>query len=307
MPPSLRTTAGEERCVGIELEFSGVPLETTAQLIATLYRGKVTENSTYEFKIETDDYGAFTVEIDSSVLKKKKYENFLLSLGLDKTVLNRSTLEEVLKSVAAWVLPYEITTPPIPLSRLYTIELLQQKLGEAGAEGTDSSFLNAFGLHFNIQVAEPTVEYIHDMTAAFVVLQENIRKYEAVNLTRKVSSYLGYYSADYNLLLTDSSYKPTLEQFAKDYVHHVGTRNKDLDLLPLLAFYCGQKILDNVTSAELVGTRPAFHYRLPNSLPNHPEWRISESWNRWVQVETLCDDKKRLAKLKRMYQLKYIQ
>jgi hypothetical protein len=46
---------------------------------------------------------------------------------------------------------------------------------------------------------------------------------------------------------------------------------------------------------QKIKSRPTFHYRLPNSRVDEPQWGgVVEDWNRWVQVERLAFDQRRL-------------
>ncbi|MDZ7681994.1 MAG: amidoligase family protein [Fodinibius sp.] len=47
--------------------------------------------------------------------------------------------------------------------------------------------------------------------------------------------------------------------------------------------------------------RPTFHYRLPNSRINNPNWRFEEEWNHWLAVEKLAGNNEMLDKLCRLY------
>ena len=46
---------------------------------------------------------------------------------------------------------------------------------------------------------------------------------------------------------------------------------------------------------EKIAARPVFHYRLPQAHSGAAGWSIAPDWNRWVAVERLAADGKRLA------------
>ena len=71
------------------------------------------------------------------------------------------------------------------------------------------------------------------------------------------------------------------------------TRNRELDLLPLLAAIDK----DAVTAALAMSRRPYVrpsHYRLPNTRLGQDGWSVLVEWERWLSVEELATDKKLL-------------
>ena len=74
---------------------------------------------------------------------------------------------------------------------------------------------------------------------------------------------------------------------------HNPTRNRDLDLLPLLHHFDETRVRA-VLPNEKINGRPTFHYRLPDARLSDPGWSIAPDWNRWVCVERLAADRERL-------------
>ncbi len=95
--------------------------------------------------------------------------------------------------------------------------------------------------------------------------------------------------------MLDPLYRPGMERLIDDYLAQNPTRNRALDLLPAMAYADPARVLARVGRPDLVKPRPAYHYRLPNSLVGDPVWTIAAEWNRWVQVERLAADGPRLA------------
>ena len=85
-----------------------------------------------------------------------------------------------------------------------------------------------------------------------------------------------------------------------DYIAFNPTRNRDLDLLPLLAFIDEAEVRRQLPD-EKINPRPTFHYRLPDMQLGDPDWGLASEWNRWVLVERLAEDGERLAALCRDY------
>ena len=81
--------------------------------------------------------------------------------------------------------------------------------------------------------------------------------------------------------------------FIDDYLAANPTRNRDLDLLPLLHYFDETRVRA-VLPNEKINGRPTFHYRLPDARVSDPGWSIAPDWNRWVCVERLAADRERL-------------
>lgn len=88
------------------------------------------------------------------------------------------------------------------------------------------------------------------------------------------------------------SYQPSMAGFMDDYLAGNPTRNRALDLLPVLSEVDLDRVKDRVNPDEksLVKGRPAFHYRLPDCRLGDPGWSIAGEWNRWFLVETVAND-----------------
>src|SRR4051812_28442853 len=144
LPPAVRNAAGEVRRAGFELEYAGVDLEQSARLICDVFGGREIVESTYQRRVETDG-GTFQVEIDTSLLKDKKYEAPLRAIGLNPEQMDLRWLEEALLGTFSTVIPIEIGTPPIPITNLAPLDALRRRLHDAQAKGTRASILYAFG------------------------------------------------------------------------------------------------------------------------------------------------------------------
>lgn len=72
-------------------------------------------------------------------------------------------------------------------------------------------------------------------------------------------------------------------------------------MLPALACVDEAGVLQSAEEPDLIKPRPAFHYRLANSLIDDPAWRIAGEWNYWVIIERLAEDKSALARFTREY------
>jgi hypothetical protein len=89
-----------------------------------------------------------------------------------------------------------------------------------------------------------------------------------------------------------------MDEIFAGYLEHNATRNRALDLLPMLAEIDGDRVRDTVDDPR-IKARPAFHYRLPNCHIERKDWTLADSWNAWCVVERLTarqDDLDSLAK-----------
>jgi hypothetical protein len=78
-----------------------------------------------------------------------------------------------------------------------------------------------------------------------------------------------------------------MDEIFSDYLAHNASRNRALDLLPLLAEIDEERVRGTVDDPR-IKARPAFHYRLPNCQIERPDWSLSASWNTWLVVEQLA-------------------
>ena len=61
------------------------------------------------------------------------------------------------------------------------------------------------------------------------------------------------------------------------------------------------ELIQSKVSSDLVSARPTFHYRLPNSEVDDPDWSLARAWSGWIQVERLAADSHRLDEMSRLY------
>ncbi len=298
-PPHLKNRAGEERTVGYEFEFTGIEIEQVAQLVKNLYGGKIEKISTYEIEVQDSEFGTFKIELDAQLLRDKKYEKLLKSVGIDvDDIQDKDGKEKKLMEMAATIVPYEIVSPPIPLSKMDALDHLVEKLREEKVKGTGSSILYAFGMHINPEVPDNRVESILNHTKAYVMMDPWIRSEADINMSRRITPFIDPYSEEYVKMVLNPEYNPDIKTMIRDYFDHDNSRNRSLDLLPLF-MHLDEKTTSSMIDEELTSARPTYHYRLPDCSFEKKEWSPALEWNRWVLVERLADDKERLAQLSR--------
>ena len=300
MPTRTTVSEGRERRVGFELEYTGIDLEAAAAIITDLFGGRLVRESRFRFQIEDTRAGDFTVEVDTALLKDKRYQEWLSKVGIDLTGTDlEEPVEKLLMKVASTVVPHEVVTPPLPLSELYRAEELKSALMEQKAKGTGGSVIYAFGLHFNPEAPDLEVETLLSFLQSFMVMEPWIRKESGIDFSRRLTPFIDEYPPDYLEKVLDPGYRPDLDAFVGDYLECNPTRNRSLDLLPILASVRPEMVRAASKESHLIKPRPAFHYRLPNSLIDDPDWSLAKEWNRWVVVDDLACDPQKLRTLAR--------
>jgi len=300
-PPLLTNEKGKERSVGAEFEFAGVELPEAAEILKQRFGGKIEAKSTYVYVLSESTLGEFRVELDAHLLRDKKYEKLLKKVGIDLSKLTKKKeLEDILTDIASTVVPFEIITPPVPLSSLSELDLLIDDMRNKKAEGTGTSFFHAFGLHLNPEVPLTSVEILLDNLRAFILLQEWIRQDSDIDFSRRITPFIDDYSPAYKKFILRNTYSPNIQDFIDDYLKYNPSRNRPLDMLPVFEFI-DEKRVKKIIDDGITSARPAYHYRLPNCKIDEKGWSLAEEWNRWVLVELLAADKDALTVLCEQY------
>lgn len=293
--PDIREKAdGSERRVGLEFEFAKLGPEEAAKAVQDVFGGELKKRNNFVFTIEDTPHGTFTVEMDASMLKEKRYEQYLSMLGIDVTE-DAERIEKILLDLAADLVPCEIVTPPLPFSALNESEALREKLHLLHALGTRAKFTYAFGLHLNVEPPDTELETVQAYLISFLLLEDWIRQ-RGVDLTRVLSPYIDTFPGKYLALVFDEHYSPeSLGELAHDYMTHNPTRNRPLDMLPLFKELVPNEVGRHPVEHDLIKGRPAFHYRLPDCRLDDPGWTVAFEWETWLQVERLARDHERRA------------
>lgn len=293
LPEATGKADGSPRRVGVEIELSGIDVESLATLAVDTLEGELNRVSSAEFEVTVPDHGDYRVEVDFALLKdlarqqeKSIDENAIMDLGIG-----------ALGEASSLVVPCEIVSPPIPMAGLAEpMDALVDALRKAGAKGTRQSLVYAFGVHLNIEPPDLQASTITSFLQAFVCLYDWILDEGQVDLSRRMTPYIDPYPKDYDLLVTDPEYRPDWQTLIDDYLAHNPTRDRAMDMLPMFA-HVDETRVRNTTDDPLIKARPAFHYRLANSCVDEDGWSIAHPWNRWMQVERLAADRERLEEV----------
>jgi len=292
-PPHMTNGEGRPRTVGIEVEFAGLSAVAAADTLARALGGAVVEEDPHAFVVQGSEIGDISVTLDVRHLHLGKGDGTLLGSVVP-------TLASWIGSAASVIVPCEFVTAPIPFDRMHEVDRAVAALRAAGAKGTQDGALYAFGLHFNPEAPRLDVETIASILKAFTLLDAWLRREVAPDATRSLLGFADPFPDDYVRRIVALDYRPDLPAFIDDYLAANPTRNRDLDLLPLL-LHLGADRVRAVLPNEKINARPTFHYRLPDARVSDPGWSIAPDWNRWVAIERVAVDGERLERLGRAY------
>jgi hypothetical protein len=280
------TKDGRRRTVGLEIEFGGLPGRRAAELIQARFGGTLFETDPHAWCVEGTALGSFNVALDIWFAHPKDKPS-----GLAGEL--QSTLVHLIGVAVGVVVPYEIITPPIPLDRLDEIEALAHELGAEGASGTEVSPFYAFGVHFNPEPPDLDPTTIISVLKAYALLGPWLRREVSPDRTRRFLGFAQPFDNDYVRRIAGIDYWPDIATLIDDYVDANPSRNRDLDVLPLFAWLDEPRVRARLPT-EKISRRPTFHYRLPDSRVSDAGWSLAPDWNRWVAVERLAGDRRRL-------------
>lgn len=305
-PSVLYNAEGKLRTAGFELEFANVDIDKSIRIIQGLYGGEVHTRHRFNQDVKNTSLGDFSVMIDIRLLNEKSYRKVLekFNVNLQDFSFGENNLEfeveSTMENIIKKIIPYEITTPPVPFNELHEIDKLRKALYEHHATGTKSAITNAFAIHINPEIPATDTGTILRYMRAFFLLYPWIFEKSEVDLARRVSTFIASFPTKYIELVVSPAYQPTIDTLIDDYHILNPDRNRPLDMYPLFAYVRREKV-NTFQDIGKVNARPTFHYRLPNSLINEPTWSLASAWNYWVLVEELANDEERLRQMSKEY------
>lgn len=289
LPPVLTTASGAARRIGVEIEFAGLDAAATAAIVHDLFGGTITCTNPHFATVTSTRFGDFEIELDSSYAHPKP-ANEAAPL---RSRLEAQVAETVGDVVSAWM-PYEVVAPPVGITDLPEMDRLAAALRDAAAKGTRSNPIYGFGIQLNPEVPTIEADDLCRHLQAYLTLSPWLRRVIDLDATRRLLPFADPFPEAYVRQVLTASYAPSLETLIDDYIAGNPTRNRELDLLPLFAHLDPDRVRAKLQD-EKIKPRPTFHYRLPNSSIDEPDWvGIVGEWNRWVEVERLAADPERL-------------
>jgi len=294
MPAATFKSDGSPRQVGIEIELQGIPVDKLALLVKDVLGGSLRKLSRSEFEVDVAGQGAYRIEVDYALLKdmaRDEADNDIADSPQKTMVI------DALDAVSAVLVPCEIVSPPLAMETIgEPMDAIVDAVRAAGGNGTRKSMMYAFGVHLNIEPTDMQAKTVLAYMQAFVCLFDWIVFAGEVDLSRRVTPYINPFPAEYQALILAPGYQPEFDGLVADYLKHNATRNRALDMLPLLATI-DQKTIMDIVNDDRVNARPAFHYRLANSCVDEEGWSIADPWRRWLKIEQLAADQDTLKTL----------
>lgn len=277
---------GEPRKIGFELEFGELEVNKAVAVVAKTFSGFSEKKSEIEFEVKSEEFGIFKVELDWQLGKKiaEKRAGKSLPDGADEP----DAVMDFFKRLAGQFVPVEIVCPPLTLDECKRLDVMVEELRAAGAKGTDKSYLYAFGVHINPEIADSSASSIVRYLQAFGLAQDWLLNKNRVDPVRRITPYINSYPASYLELIFQYPQDISRKRMIDDYMEHNATRNRALDMLPLWKHLEEDLFQDYELNDTLTQARPTFHYRLPNCEIEKKGWYLSESWNIWCVVEYIA-------------------
>jgi putative glutamine amidotransferase len=289
LPERINRADGEPRRVGVELEFSGLSLDMIEDLLVQAGGSSFQRQSDYVSVVSFPELGEVKVELDARIFSELKVRKIFSDLQIDDLKKDwGSSLELRLSEEVRRFVPYELVFPPVAIAELERVDRICAVLANA-AEGTRASLFNAFGTHFNPELPQLDVATLLAYLRAYLVLEKRLETLHDVDPSRRVLPFIDHFPMRYVERIMDPGYQPDLPSFTADYLHFNPTRNRPLDLLPVLKGLCEEQVQMALPKVK-IGSRPTLHYRLPNCQIDDPEWSIAVEWNRWMEVERLANE-----------------
>lgn len=269
--PRPDTSDGAPRRVGVEVEFAGLDLSQTAHMIVTTLGGTVSHTEDHALSVTNTSLGDITVELDTALTK-----------------LGEGVAVDAILDVARQVVPVEIVTEPLAPDALPNLDTLMSALRRAGARGSRDGLVYGFGVHLNVEIAGRDDAFVGETVRAYGLLEHILRADMQIDNTRRVLPFVQPWP---DRLVADLLAEGVLDlaKLMTIYARHTQSRNHGLDLLPLLKWAAAEPF-DRHFPGVKSAARPAFHFRLPESRIDEPDWSLAQAWAQWLQVERLADD-----------------
>ena len=277
--PQPRRADGALRRTGVEIEFAGLTQRAAAEVARGLFGGQIAAQGDHAVTLEGSAIGDVAVELDSALAKKD------------------GAVAETLLDMTRAVIPVEIVTAPLAPDDLARIDRLIDALRDAGAQGSRDGALFGFGLHLNPEVAAGTAAAIVPTARAYALIEDWLRAADPVDPSRRLTPFVDPWPRAFVDLIAAQGAGWSLGDLTGAYLALTPTRNRGLDLLPLLERLDPERVRAALPAGAAKGGRPTWHYRLPEARLGDPGWSAAYEWNRWVLVERVAAEPALLAAL----------
>jgi len=269
---------GAPRRVGVEVELGGVPEGEVARICADALGGRAVQVDSHIWAVEQSAIGRVDVYLD--IFLRKAEQSRLRDLALD---LGRE------------VVPVEIVTAPLDMDGLARLDALRDSLRAAGALGSGAGLVFGFGVHFNIEIAGEDDGATVRPLLAYALIEDWLRSAYPIDDARRLLPFTDPYPTDFVRALIEAGPGATRTEITGLYLALTPSRNRGLDMLPLLAHFEPDRVARAVE--DKTSPRPTFHFRLPDCRIDEADWTLATEWRRWVAVEQVARDDALLRRL----------
>jgi hypothetical protein len=277
LPQPSRADGAPRRC-GVEIECAGLSLREAADLLRALWGGRLdVERAKDRLALRGGRYGTLRIERD--------------------TALSRAGAEGALRAALGDLVPVEIVTDPLAPGDLPLLDRTVAALRAAGARGSRDGVAFGFGVHLNPEVAAETADFVVPVVRAFALLEDWLRASDPIDPARRLLPFVDPWPRRLVDALAADGAAWDLPALTERYLALSPSRNRGLDLLPLLTHLDPDRVAAALPEAKARGGRPAFHYRLPEARLDEAGWTLAYEWNRWVLVERVAAQPDLLAAL----------
>ncbi len=281
--PQPLNAKGDPRLVGVEIELGGLPEGEVARLCAEAVGGTIKQVDSHIWYVEDSRIGRLEVYLD--IFLRKAQKSKLRDLALD---LGRE------------VVPVEIVSEPLDMEGLARLDELRAVLREAGALGSGAGWFFGFGLHLNIEIASDKDADIVRPLLAYALIEDWLRTDDPIDESRRLLPFTDPYPTDFVRALIKAGPGATRDEVTALYLEHTPSRNRGLDMLPILAQFEPERIAAAIS--DKTSARPTFHFRLPDCRIDEAGWSIADEWRRWLTVERVAADAALLDRLARAWE-----
>jgi hypothetical protein len=270
---------GSVRRVGVEVEFLGPSAAVVAAALARDLGGVVEPEDPHAIKVRGTRLGNLSVELDLRHIHPARHPDLDVRLGRRGAAF--------LGTLVSPFVPRELITAPIPAAQLGDVDKALASLRSVGARGRGVIFQNSLSLHFNIDPPSLDARTLAAFLKAFLLVSDDLRRQTARGSMWLALALPPDYPKSYKEHVLAPDYWPSLPDLTDDYLAANPTRQRALDLLPVLACL-NEAQVRQALPREKIGPRPVFHYRLPHAYLSDPDWSILPDWYGWLKVERIA-------------------
>ncbi|HSG57854.1 MAG TPA: amidoligase family protein [Paracoccaceae bacterium] len=275
---------GKPRRVGVEIELAGLTEAQAAGLVQAAWGGEVRAQTDHDLTVTGGAHGDVGIELD--IVLRDRAGNVIADKLLD---WSRA------------VVPVEIVTAPLLPADLARVDRLIGDLVAAGAEGSQDGLFYGFGMHLNPEVAGTDATGILPVVRAYGLMEDWLRAIDPIDPSRRLLPFVDPWPHGLVDLLATEGDAWDIDDLLRAYARLTPTRNRGLDLLPLLEHLRPAALSALMDPDMLKGGRPTYHYRLPEARLGAPGWSAVYEWNRWVLIERVAADPDLLAHLAELW------